>query len=581
MSDQTGLLSQVYLKLDGQDAPEALARDLISVTVETSLHLPDVATLVMNDRRGQWVDDERLAPGKALVITASAAQQRQTVFEGEVVELEPEYVPGRQRLVLRAFDRLHRLSRGKHVRSFQNVTDGDLVTRIAQEVGLQSKVGQSGSRQVHAYVLQDNETNLEFLRDRAAALGHLLYVRGHTLHCEPPGTDAGPVELKWGQTLTEFHPRLTTVGQADSATVRGWDPATRQEIVGQAKKGQGGPKTADHRDGGALAQTAFNMPAEVLITDRPVRSQAEADRLAQTAMDRIASNFIAAEGVGMGNPAVNAGASVNVTGLGKRFDGTYFVTAATHTYSHEDGYTTQFVVSGHRPATLLTLLRDEAGGSTQDRRVAGLVIGIVTDNQDANGQGRVKVRYPSLSGEHASDWARVASPGNGPERGLQFLPEVNDEVLVGFEHGDVHHAYILGGLWNGRDAPPRKSDQVVSGGKVQQRIIRSRLGHTITLDDSDDQPSITIVDKTGKNTVRLDSSNNNLEVSIQGDLTLDAKGTVSIKGMSVKVNADNDLTLKGISADMEATAGLTLKGATADLEGSGSTTVKGGMVSIN
>ena len=155
------------------------------------------------------------------------------------------------------------------------------------------------------------------------------------------------------------------------------------------------------------------------------------------------------------------------------------------------------------------------------------------------------------------------------------------EVLVSFEQGDVHHAYILGGLWNGKDAPPRKNDQVVIGGKVQQRIIRSRLGHTITLDDSDDQPSITITDKTGKNTIRLESSSNNLSIAVDGDVSLKAKGTVSIEGQSIHVKATNDLKLKGASADVEAQAGLTLKGGTADLEAQGPTTIKGATVSIN
>ena len=169
MPDTTGLLSQVYVELDGQTAPTEFVQDLLDVTVENSLHLPDVATLTINDPGARWVDDERLAPGKSLKVAARVAQSQQTIFDGEVVELEPEYVPGRQRLVLRAFDRLHRLARGRHVRSFQNVSDGDLVQRIASEVGLQAKVGPT--TQVHAYVLQDNETNLGFLRDRAASLG--------------------------------------------------------------------------------------------------------------------------------------------------------------------------------------------------------------------------------------------------------------------------------------------------------------------------------------------------------------------------------------------------------------------------
>jgi uncharacterized protein involved in type VI secretion and phage assembly len=288
---------------------------------------------------------------------------------------------------------------------------------------------------------------------------------------------------------------------------------------------------------------------------------------------------VEAEGLAPGNPALIAGVTVQLSGLGTRFSGKYFVTSTTHTYGHQEGYSTRFVVSGHTPSTLLGLLQPENQGL--DAKVAGLVIGIVTDNQDSAGQGRVKVKYPIMSADNASDWARIVMPGGGPERGLEFIPEVNDEVLVGFEHGDVHQPYILGGLWNGKDAPPKGSDQVVSSGRVQQRIIKSRRGHTITLDDSDDQPSITIVDHTGNNTITIDSSNNNLTMKVQGDMSLEAKGTVSVKGQSIQVQAQNDFKATGLSADVEASAGLTLKGATADLEGTGQTTVKGGIVSIN
>ena len=163
------------------------------------------------------------------------------------------------------------------------------------------------------------------------------------------------------------------------------------------------------------------------------------------------------------------------------------------------------------------------------------MIGIVTDNQDPDGWGRVKVKYPWLSGEHASDWARMVAIGAGPQRGIQFLPEINDEVLVGFEMGDVHHPYVIGGLWNGQDAPPKKNSEVVSNGRVQQRIIRSRTGHTIVLDDSDSSSSISIADKNG-NKIVLDSKSNHVLIETQGDLTLQAGGQVNIKGAVINLN---------------------------------------------
>jgi phage protein D/phage baseplate assembly protein gpV len=537
MPDTSTYLSQLYVKIEDIDAPESLMHDLLETTIETSLHLPDVATMILNDPRLHWIDDASLAPGKTLKISAKANGNDAPLFEGEIVELEPDFSPSTQRLVVRAFDRLHRLSRGRHVRSFVNVSDADLVRKIGQELGLYAQVGPNS--QIHPYVLQSNQTNLEFLQTRAAALGYLLYVHGKTLHCDAMGRDGQPVELEWGRTLGEFHPRMTTIEQVNGVIVRGWDPAARQEIVGQAQNGQGAPKVGESRSGGEVAQDAFKVTAQGLVTNRPIRSQAAADRLAQAVADRKATRFIEAQASCGGNPAITAGASVRIKAVGNRFGGTYFVTSAVHVYNAAHGFTTQFSVSGLHPETLLSLLASDRDTTP----TGGLVIGIVTDNQDPDGQGRVKVKFPWLSGDHASDWARVATPGGGAQRGIEFLPEINDEVLIGFEQNDMNYPYVLGGLWNGKDAPPKKNGEVVSGGHVQQRIIRSRSGHVITLDDSDSGGGITIQDRNG-NTIVLDTSSNALNiqlkgdgsVKVQGNLTLEAQGQIEMKGMGVKID---------------------------------------------
>jgi len=553
MADQAALTTQFYVTIEGMDPSTVveLMGDLLEVTVESSLHLPDVATVVVHDSHLRWIDDARLEPGKGIQISAKEQQNEHPLFDGEIIELEPEFGAASQRLVIRAFDRLHRLARGRYVRSFVNVTDGDLVSKIGQELGLQTDVDPTS--QVHPYVFQNNQSNLEFLQARAGALGYLVFVDGKTLHVAAPKSDAGTIELKWAETLHEFHPRLTTVGQITASTVRGWDPSTRQAILGQAQNGNGTPKVGEQRQPGALAQQAFNLEAPLLTADRPIRSQAVADRLAQTMADRRASRFIEADGSCAGNSKVVAGASVHVTAVGDRFSGTYLVTSALHTYSAHDGYTTRFSISGQNAVTLLSVLEPE----TATGSMTGLAIGIVTDNQDPDNQGRVKVKYPWLSPDHASDWARVVVPGGGDQRGIEFLPEINDEVLVGFELGDVHHPYVLGGLWNGQDKPP--GDGVVSGSKVQKRVIKSRTGHTVTLDDTDGGGGITIADKSG-NQIQLDTGSNALKIKTQGDVTIEAQGNFSVK-------AQGQVEIDGM--------GVTVNG------GAGTVDVKGSLINLN
>ncbi|HEX5073036.1 MAG TPA: VgrG-related protein [Gemmatimonadaceae bacterium] len=563
MADSAALLSHFYLQIEGVGQPtiQELTDDLVSITVESSLHLPDVATLILHDTRLKWIDATALEPGKALRISAKASGAEGALFDGEIVELEPDFGAQTHRLIVRAFDRLHRLARGRHVRSFLNVSDGDLVQKVAREVGLQAKTGPT--TEVHPYVFQNNETNLAFLRGRAASLGYLLFAEGKTLHFTEPSDNDAPIELQWATTLMEFRPRLTTIAQITESTVRGWDPSKRQVITGHVQNGNGAPAVGEQRKGGQLARTAFNLDAPHLTADRPVYSQAAADRLAQTMADRHTTRFIEAEGVCTGNTKIVAGVKVKVTAIGERFTGTYFVTSASHEYSPEHGYTTHFSVSGHHPATLSSIL------SPQDDRVPmrGLVIGIVTDNNDPEKQGRVKVQYPWLSADHASDWARVVVPGGGKERGMAFLPEINDEVLVGFELGDIHHPYVLGGLWNGQDAPPGDMSKMIAGSKVEQRVIRSRTGHTITLDDSDGDGGIRIEDRNG-NVVHLKTNGDELAVTTKGNVSVESKANMNVKTQgNVTIEATGSLELKGM--------GVTIDG------GGGTVDVKGSVINLN
>lgn len=567
MPDTSKLLSQFYVMLDGEVAFEEFMRDVMEITVESSLHLPDVATIVLHDPHLKWIDADALTPGKAVIVSARGASKEELIFDGEIVELEPDFHPATQILTVRAFDRLHRLSIGQHTRSFQNVTDSDLVKKLAQEVGLRAVSGPT--TQVHQYVFQNNRTNLAFLRERADALGYLLFVQGDALHFEPPTAEGQPIPLEWGVTLSEFHPRLTTVGQSSEVTVRGWDPATRQEIVGHAKKGQGAPQIGEKQAGGELTQSAFHVEPQSQGVIRPVRTQAEADALAQALADQRASRYIEAEGVCAGNPKVVAGASVQISAVGDRFGGSYFITSATHVYAAQSGYVTRFSISGLHPATLLSVLQPQHIGSiSMAQHSLTLMIGIVTDNNDPGNQGRVKVRYPALTSDHASDWARVVSVGAGAKRGVFFVPEVNDEVLVGFEMGDIHHPYVLGGLWNGQDAPPYSTDKTVQSGKVALRMIQSREGHYIAFLESDDTQGIVIVDSSN-NTIALNAKEKQLEIRCSGDALFTADGNISIE-------AKQNLTLKAPQGQIE------IQGATGvKAESNATVDIKGTLINLN
>jgi uncharacterized protein involved in type VI secretion and phage assembly len=251
-------------------------------------------------------------------------------------------------------------------------------------------------------------------------------------------------------------------------------------------------------------------------------------------------------------------------------------------------------------------------------------VGIVTDNTDPDGNlGRVKVKFPWLVDDDQSWWARIASPMAGPNRGFYFLPEIDDEVLVSFEHGDVTRPYILGALWNGKDAPPKPNSDVIGDSKVNERLIKTRAGHVISLVDKAGAEEISIVDKTGNNKITIESSSNKISIIADGDVVIQAKGKVAISAQddvtvdtqanatvkaqkdvdveaqgkaTVKAQQDVDVQAQGNAtvkasgnASVEATGTLDLKGATVNLEAQGNMSIKangplsvqGAIVSIN
>ncbi|MCC2959353.1 phage baseplate assembly protein V [Massilia sp. IC2-278] len=202
------------------------------------------------------------------------------------------------------------------------------------------------------------------------------------------------------------------------------------------------------------------------------------------------------------------------------------------------------------------LLRGLLAHSSDEGRYYGVVIGIVTSNRGGpQGMHCVRVQFPWLGSDDESHWARVASPMAGPGRGAYFLPEVGDEVLVAFEHGCVEHPYVIGALWNGRDASPENNDD----GENNYRSLTSRSGHVIRLCDRAGQETIEIVDKTGNNRMVFSAADNKIVIEAQGDIELVSQtGKLSIRAVGIKLQS-----MAGI--DVSANASVDIKGALVNL----------------
>ena len=574
------LTSQIYLTIDNQEVQPEEIGALMEVIVDQHSHLPDMFSIRLGDPELKLIDSGRFDLTKPVKIEADKPDgSKVTLIDGEITALEPEFAEGTiATLVVRGYDKSHRLYRETKSVAHLNKKDSDLAEEIARAHGLRANADRTTT--VYDHIYQNNVSDLAFLMQRAWRIGYECFVSEGTLYFRKPPAEAANLTLTWGDDLISFRPSLNLAEQVDEVIVKGWDVEKQSAIVGRAQKGKLSPKIGEKKDGPAWAKE-FDK-GKYVIVDQPVINQAEADILAAARFDEISGAFGAAQGEVFRRPDIQAGRSVECKNLGKRCSGTYLITRATHIYN-PGGFKTLIEVLGARTGTLL-------GELTHDQplsRWPGVVVGVVTNTDDPKDWGRVKVKFPWMADDAESDWARLATVGGGPEAGLAAIPAVDDEVVVAFEHGDFSHPFVLGGLWNGKHKVPEEA-KASAGEEPLVRAWRSRTGHFIAMHDTSDKK---IQIKTaGGYTITLDDKNKNITISGPGklkitmdqDITVEGKANISVRATGdISLEATKNLTLKGTQVTLEGTAKATVKAPNVSVDGSAMTEVKGGLVKIN
>jgi len=587
-------IPELLLQVDGTDVSQNLLEDILQVSVEESLHLPGMFILVIkNDyfpgrtEEQSWEYQSLFTIGKKVKIgfVSSTTDDvdfenaiQEYILEGEITAIETEFTSKSQApMIIRGYDVSHRLHRGRYNRSFQNITDSDLVKQITSEVGI-SPGTITPTTIVHDYVFQENQTNMEFLRERAARMGFELYVQDGKLNFRQPTQDQS-LSLTWLEDIHNFHVRVTSAEQVASVEVRGWDYTTKQPIVSTANTEQ--IITTTDNDKGSKSSTKFNSQPKMIVVDQPVFTTNEAETIAQSLCNELGGEFVYADAKSEGNPAIRTGRVVALKDLGN-YSGSYYVTETRHLFN-ERKYTTEFSVRGLRAGDLFATLAPQ----THLQPGQTLLVGIVSNNQDPQGWGRVRVKFPTLTEEDESNWARVVSVGAGPNRGFDCLPEINDEVLVAFEHGDIHRPYVIGGVWNGTDAPPENVDDTIVNDLVRLRTFKTRVGHTLQFVEEDkgtkkgiylqttgghnlgmnDSDQFAELTTTGGHKFHCDDSNNTISLTSTGDITINSgtSGTTnktSINAGEIALTGTQKISLTVGSSSIELTpSGITIKSA--------------------
>jgi uncharacterized protein involved in type VI secretion and phage assembly len=580
----------VLVKVNGAPLPDDVKPLLVTGYVDDSNHVPDLFLLRFSDEGGTVLAKAHFEIGAKVELSLQSTQPGGpgVLLAGEVTAIEVDLSEAGVFTIVRGLDASHRLFRGTRVEAYVNMTASDIVTKVAQRVGLTCEVEATTTMLDHT--TQEGVNDWDFLHRLAAehdrmltmADGKLRFV-ARTPASEAPGGTAGsrdnPLVLERGVSLVNLRGTLTSDGQVAKVEVRGWDPQQKKEVV--AVK-DAATESAKPEGGITPASLAAKFDGASYVVGRATLSnQDQVTAVARSLADHLAGGFAELEGTARGNPALRAGTAVKLVGVGDQFAGKYVLTSTRHEFSPDTGYRTGFCASNASERSLY----GTTAASAHDRPpVPGVVPAVVTSAQDPQALGRVKIKLPWLADTYESWWARTLQVGAGKDRGATVLPEVGDEVLVAFAQGDLEHPYVLGGLFNGVDKPKGGWAANVDGaGAVVRRGFVSRTGMVVELLEKPGAESVVLSTNEGAQKIVLNQTDKGIELVSEGPLKVQAKQAVDV------TTSGGDVTLKGTNVTIEASANLDLKGTNvklvgqgmAELSASGATTIKGAVVRIN
>ncbi len=334
--------------VSGRSLQTLLAGYLQSITVDDDVSAPGMCTVEFqlgdNALLSEFDNQTRFKLGQAIEVRLGATGTPGSAFHGDIVSVEPSFAKDRPpSLTIQSYDVRHRLQRGRRTRTFRNQTDHEIAEEIARGVGLTLSSDTAPPAMRHRCMQQANQTDMEFLQERAGELHYELRAGKDTLYFRPVASAAAPA-LKLDMALSdlmEFSARCSLANQVSQVEVRGWSAKDGKALVGRASartetSSMPGTAAAD------LVERDFGVAIEQ-VCSRPLDNQDQVDLLARARFRDAALRLVTAEGlINPGRHGLRAGTVIRIDNVGRRFSGPYYLTSVGHRYVAGAGYTTRF-----------------------------------------------------------------------------------------------------------------------------------------------------------------------------------------------------------------------------------------------
>lgn len=568
---------------------------VVSVSIKHELNKISYAEVVLIDGTVESADfpiseSSDLIPGNAIEITAGYGDDAETsIFSGYIVKQSVRIEQGEAfNLIITCKHKAVSMSFNKTEAQFTNKTDSDIIKSIIGNYGLSCTVDSTSAQQ--EVLFQKLVTDWDFILARAEFYGYVVSFDGDKVIVGKPKTDGSAVlRIAFGESLLSFSGELNAEKQPTAIQVSGWDiknQALLNSTASEPSLNSQGNMNAKALSG-KLSQKQLNLTCNTPLPQDDLKTWADSNLL------RMRLAAIKGELSFIGNALVAPNTIIDLEGVGDRFNGSAYVSAVTHNIS--EGKWISHVRFGLDTKTVTE--QPDFGyieTAAQVAPIRGLQVATVKKLfEDPDSQFRIQITLPSNSTNQDGLWARYSNFYATNAAGSGFLPEIGDEVIVGFLESDPRYPVILGSLYS--NAKPAAATPADNNNYIKTIITKSKLkvsfddekkitkietpaGNSITL--SDDAKSIELVDQ-NNNSIKMTTSGINLQsdkditIKATGNITLDATGKLNL-------TAKQDVAVSGMNVNNTAQVGFTAKGnATAEISASGQTTVKGGIVMIN
>ena len=563
------------IRVNGTEIPRTYG--VLTLVVSKEVNRIPYAKIILKDGEPSQEDfplsnDELFTLGNEIEVLVGYEAKEDVLFKGIIVKQRIKInANGSSLLQLDCRDGLFKTTLTPRNRYFSEIKDSEAFEEIMGEYGLDLNVDQIET--THQELVQFEQTDWRFMVSRAELNGLLCLVDDGSLYIKKPDFEQEPVfPLIYGASILEFDGEIDARQQYANVVARSWDFSGQEileaEAVEPKLKEAGNLKATDLVGVGGESQLVLRHSGQVAQDELQDWADAQLLRMRMKKMQgRVKFH---------GSPDVKPGVLVTLQGLGDRFNGPVFVSGVRH---EVQGGTWQTDVQfGLADDWFKNSLGDASKKTKLFQNTTGLQIGVVTQLQDdPDSENRILVKSPIIDDASDGVWARVSTLDAGENRGTFFMPEIGDEVVMGFVNGDQRDPVVLGMLHSStKTAPLEISDDNFEKGYI------SKSGMKLLFDD--DKKSLNIETPAGKKIV-LDEDGGVLALEDENNnkIIMDSNGIVIESGGKLELKSTQDLKLEGgINLELKAGASFKAEGtAGAELSTSAVAVLKGSLVQIN